>query len=301
MSSNFVIPKWLLTFRQALPLEIKIRMTEQRIIAYYKANHGNVYISFSGGKDSTVLVDIARRLYPSIPVVFCDTGLEFPEVREFVKTIDNVTIIKPKMSFYQVLKKYGYPVISKENAQKLHDIRTTNSMKLLAKRLFGDEKGNGKLPNMYRYLIKAPFKISGKCCDIMKKRPFLKYEKDTGNSAIVGTMADNSSLRAVSYMSTGCNSFGTRNMSKPLGFWTEWDIWNYIQCFKLPIAKCYKSKENPMGCLNTGCMFCMFGIKKDKGLNRFQRMKITHPQSYKYCMGPIGLDIILNYIDIDFK
>ena len=69
---------------QRLPLQRKIQITTARIIEWYQHYDGKVYVAFSGGKDSTVLLDIVRRIYPDVPAVFSDTGLEFPEVREFV-------------------------------------------------------------------------------------------------------------------------------------------------------------------------------------------------------------------------
>lgn len=77
---------------QRLPLQRKIQITTARIIEWYQHYDGKVYVAFSGGKDSTVLLDIVRRIYPDVPAVFSDTGLEFPEVREFVKSCENVTI-----------------------------------------------------------------------------------------------------------------------------------------------------------------------------------------------------------------
>lgn len=65
---------------QAWSLERKIRVTQTRIIEWYQHYKGQVYVSFSGGKDSTVLLDLARRIYPEIPAVFVDTGLEYPEI-----------------------------------------------------------------------------------------------------------------------------------------------------------------------------------------------------------------------------
>ena len=97
-----------------MPLPAKIIMTENRIRQWYAHWHGQVAVSFSGGKDSTVLLHIARNLYPNIKAVFVDTGLEYPEVRELVHTWDNVDIIRPKKTFRQVLDEYGYPVVSKE-------------------------------------------------------------------------------------------------------------------------------------------------------------------------------------------
>ena len=78
---------WQLRARQAAPLSLKIQLTKSRIRAWVdRFGEDGVYISFSGGKDSTVLLTIARDMYPNIPAVFSDTGLEYPEIRKFVKT-----------------------------------------------------------------------------------------------------------------------------------------------------------------------------------------------------------------------
>jgi hypothetical protein len=110
---------------QVLPLNDKIEMTRARIkewVDHYGLE--NVCVSFSGGKDSTVLLDIARQDYPEMEAVFIDTGLEFPNVRNFVKSFDNVTWLKPKMNFVEVIKKYGYPMMSKEIAECVSGART---------------------------------------------------------------------------------------------------------------------------------------------------------------------------------
>lgn len=109
---------------QSLPLSIKIRMTEHRIrewVEYYGVD--GVYISFSGGKDSTVLLDIVRKMYPDIVAVFVDTGLEYPEIRIFVNQHENVVVIRSKMNFRQVIIKYGYPMIGKEVASCVYGAR----------------------------------------------------------------------------------------------------------------------------------------------------------------------------------
>lgn len=59
--------------------------------------------------------------------VFVDTGLEYPEIKQFVSKFPNVDIIKPKMPFHQVIEKYGYPVVSKEQAQYIYEYRHTKS------------------------------------------------------------------------------------------------------------------------------------------------------------------------------
>ena len=61
---------------QSFDLDRKIQITQTRIIEFYERLEGKVYISFSGGKDSTVLLDLVRRIYPDVPAVYIDTGLE---------------------------------------------------------------------------------------------------------------------------------------------------------------------------------------------------------------------------------
>ena len=100
---------------QSLPLQAKIQMTRRRISEWVDAfGEDGIYVSFSGGKDSTVLLDIVRNDFLDVKAVFVDTGLEYPEIRSFVKGFNNVDWIKPKMTFKQVIEKYGYPFISKE-------------------------------------------------------------------------------------------------------------------------------------------------------------------------------------------
>ena len=102
---------------QAAPLSVKIKMTARRIRDWVdEYGQDGVYVSFSGGKDSTVLVDIVRDVcgYKEIPLVFVDVPTQYPELKQFAMTFDNLVILKPKISFAQVCEKYGFPMISKE-------------------------------------------------------------------------------------------------------------------------------------------------------------------------------------------
>jgi 3'-phosphoadenosine 5'-phosphosulfate sulfotransferase (PAPS reductase)/FAD synthetase len=112
-----------LKYFHAMPLEVKVGMTKTRIREWVKEyGTDGVYVSFSGGKDSTVLLHIVRELYPNVEAVFVDTGLEYPEIRDFVKTVDNVTWLRPEMNFKKVIETYGYPLVSKEISKQYRQL-----------------------------------------------------------------------------------------------------------------------------------------------------------------------------------
>ncbi len=159
-----------LKYRQSLPLKDKIDLSCERIEQWYDHWQGKVYISFSGGKDSSVLRHLINSIFTEVPSVFIDTGLEYPEIRSFVKSCENVVFIKPKLTFKEVIEKYGYPVVSKEQSDFISDYRNTKSEKLREYRIVGNKYGRGKISKKWMYLIDAPFKISNKCCDYLKKR-----------------------------------------------------------------------------------------------------------------------------------
>lgn len=339
---------------QALPLGSKIAMTKRRIREWYEHWNGQVYVSFSGGKDSTVLKHIVDSMYSDVPAVYVNTGLEYPEIQRFVREVKagkwdcfnaDVEILRPEMRFDQVIQKYGYPVASKAVSRKVSDARKgiPYAMKYFENTAV-DRDGNPSKFNCpkWKFLIDAPFPVSHECCDVMKKKPFKLYENQSNRKPIIGTMAAESTLREKTWMKTGCNAFDSKEpRSAPMSFWTEQDILRYIKQFDVPYCPvygeirikhrkgeeegqlnlidylgCYELEDvlETTGCKRTGCMFCMFGCHLEREPNRFQRMRVTHPKQYAYCIGGgeyadgiwkpskegLGMGKVLDYIHVKY-
>lgn len=334
---------------QALPLEEKVLVTQTRLIEWYTRNNNMCYVSFSGGKDSTALAYVAAQvcdiLKCKLVLWFSDTGLEFPEVRQHVKKygdwlktrfpdLDIETVIDyPKISrgkdkgkritFRQVIEKWGYPIITKEVSRCIYDARSAmkngNEDKSWAmKQLNGKyiNKLTGDFSDRYnkekwRFLLNSDFKISNRCCDVMKKRPAHHFNKKYGRVPIIGSMATESQQRKTQWLLQGCNSFDSKNpSSKPISFWKEQDVLAFLVKYDIPYPSVYgeikqneKGEYYTTGLDRTGCVFCGFGCHLEKEPNRFQRLKVTHPKLWEYCMKPwdeggLGMKHVLDYIGV---
>lgn len=306
---------------QSMTLDEKINHAANMLLLFHIKTSGKMYFSFSGGKDSTVLLHLSRiylpnignNLFKDIPAVFVDTGLEYPEVRKFVQSFDNVEIIRPKMNFIEVIQNYGYPLISKEVSQTIYGAKNCvggAKWKKLHGEILNKDGGKSRYDHSkYLPLSELPVKISDRCCNVMKKSPAKCYEKQSDANPIVATMAQESFFRKNAWIKNGgCNSFDTtkgKGKSAPISPWTEQDVLQYIRKNNVEIASVYGEVRwvdkngywfdtNPFeadmklactGCSRTGCMFCAYGAHLEKGETRFQRLKRTHPRQYEFMMG----------------
>lgn len=280
---------------QSLSLEEKIQVSTARIIEWYEYWEGQVYISNSGGVDSTVLSWLVHNVYPDVVDVYCDTGLEYPELREFVLNKSNVIALKPKMSFVEVIKKYGYPLISKETAYAIYSANHGS--------LYGINKMKGLrtdgTPNSYyasnvkwEYLVGSDIPVGNQCCYVMKKSVAKHYEKQSGKHPFIGTMTEESTTRKTAWIRSGCNAFsGERPISSPISFWKKSDVLECLHKYNIPYVKeiygdivCENGVYTTTKLKRSGCIWCGLGCHLEKEPNKFQVLAELKPNLYDYCM-----------------
>lgn len=276
----------LLRERQGWTLDQKVDHALGTIEAFVNRVGGvnKVYVSFSGGKDSTVLFHLARRLYPDILGVFCNTGNEYPDIIRFVRKTQaegaNIQIIRPKLTPRSVWTKYVFPLVGKDIARYIHDIRSNPDSKSSKLRLSKDTRFG--ISDKWKYLIAESYSTHNICCHKLKEEPMRYFGKKSGRYPIIGVMASESKRRECDYVKNGgCNYFEAKEpKSQPLSIWLEDDIWAYIDRFNLPIAEIYHK-----GAQRTGCMGCGFGAQFADD-TRFQVLYDNYPKCY---------DMVMNY------
>jgi len=239
----------------------------------YETN--NPVISFSGGRDSSILMHLIRNfMKKDVPVVFVNTGNEYPEIVKFVNTFKNTHVIRPKTNIKRIIEKYGFPLVSKEYSKMIYELR--QGLKCSDRYLTGIQQDGKKtsyiLPEKYRFLVNEKFSCSDRCCYFLKKQPTAKINN------ITAEMATESILRQSAWLVTGCNSFGKKHSkSKPFSIWTNTDINEYIRRFDVKICDIYNDER-----INrTGCMFCGFGAHLEN-ISRFEVLRDRYPRVYDF-------------------
>ena len=337
--------------RQNLPLIDKIKWCCEVYIDYVEVyGVDGVYFAYSGGKDSDVMCDIIEKLHsgyftdiisplhlflfkhfiegkPSPVKAFCNTGLEFPEIVSHVRNrFPDTIFLKPRMGFTRFITEVGVAVGSKKIAMQIRRVKgyienpsikneATKNLYLTGIKRDGT-KGKSKISEKWMRLLEAPFNVTDECCDNFKKDPFKKYEKESGKKPIVGTTAEESDQRKVSYMKTGCISWEKgKERLRPISIFTKKDIWEYSEKYNLRFCEVYYDRtlsieqidgsfktEFVEGEEQTGCTFCLFGLhleSKNKP-NRIQRIAISHPKYYDIIINKCNLGMVLKWLDIPY-
>jgi len=297
VANDFKISSEELQNRQSWTLEQKIDHSMGSIEQFYNAMNGKIVVMFSGGKDSTVLLHLTRKLYPNTKAIFVNTTNEYIEILNFVKNIDNVVTLLPKKTFLNTVKEFGFPLISKQVAKSIGYLKypsekTANvrNLVLTGKNMKGENCVSYKLAKKWFFLQNETFDITNKCCEILKHKPFHEYQKSNDVFPLTGIMADNSKQRQGNYLKYGCNIIDSKNpIGRPLSIWTEKDIWDYIKKYNVPYCEIYDDLKDEDGSVIvkgetcTGCAYCGFGIHLEKE-SRFERLEKRQPKRFKQMM-----------------
>lgn len=262
------------------------RLTKIRSVTQ-KYGEENFYISFSGGRDSTVMHYLFDMALPGnqIPRVYADTGIEYNEIRKFVKALqendERIILLKPSLPIKETLKKYGYPFCSKQHGA-IWQIYKKNGFNSKTVKAYYEHTFNfhsNQCPDILKYQFSDSFdslKISDKCCDYLKKKPLGKYSKETGRKiSISGIMAAEGGRRA----SAVCLAFSGKSLKQfhPLApISPEWEQW-FIDKYNIPLCKLYYP---PYNFKRTGCKGCPFNLYLQKDL---ETMQTYFPNERKQC------------------
>lgn len=262
-----------------------------------KYGEENFYISFSGGKDSTIVHHLVDMALPNnkIPRVFINTGIEYLDmvkhVKELAKNDKRIVIYNSGVHITKMLKKYGYPFKSKEHAHKVATFQNSGYGKTVRAYI------NGKKPNGEKSFIKCPnilkyqftnlcnLKISEKCCDKLKKEVANRYQKQNKkNITIIGTRIAEGGTRRVH---KECAVFDRNNnlkIFKPINpcndEWCEW----FIEKYNIKLCKLYYP---PFNFKRTGCAGCPFALELQDQLNVMRRLLPIDYERSMYIWKPV--------------
>ena len=249
-----------------------------------KYGEDKFYISFSGGKDSTVLHYLIDEALPgnNIPRVYADTGIEYNDVKAYVKelqaTDDRIEIIKPSVNIKQMLEKDGYPFKSKEHSNIVRVFQNSGMGLTVNRYLSGDCRNPCPQVLRYQFSDKNTLKISDKCCRRMKKEPFNVWMKANSKTiTITGMMASEGGQRARIQACIITDKSGRLKKFHPLlKVSEEWEAW-YIQERGIKLCKLY---YQPYSFKRTGCKGCPYALRLQEQLEVMYTLML---EEYRQC------------------
>lgn len=269
---------------------LNIIKAQQRITSLFYKTSGACYLSFSGGKDSMVVLALIKSLGLSIPAVFCDTQIELDATYNFVEWVNSnyypIQIVKPEKSFSQILIEYGKPIKSKMRSHSLRAYQNNPNCKS-ASVLFNKKIHKVSIANKDFHILHPNFKIkiSPVCCDYLKKKPFHKYVKEnniegffTGERIAEGGARAFQAAQRVKEGKPICTKIsGSYIVKAPIIDWSDEMVEEYIQKETVPLSEAYTKYKMT----RTGCCCCPFSKELSENLKTLWDYE---PQKYKASM-----------------
>ena len=306
-----------------MPYEAKVIHAEARASEFrdWAYQHDYDICVSVGGLDSITLYYFLMSIgIKATPVSV--SSLEDRSIQEIHKQIPGMVFITPYKSKTQVIKEFGFPVISKEKAAKIENIQKPNSPKqtFIHAIMTGDMGEQGKfkhsnkikLPEKWIKLFgglyndhrpdlvcqAANFKVSAECCKWMKEKPAQDWQKANRMLPYLGLMASEGGQREKGLMKNGCNYYGKSTIrSCPFAIFSRQDLLQLALYLNAPVPKIYGTIErNENGELyttraqRTGCSMCGFGIHIEKRPHRFDRLREDNEKEWHYWMYECAID-----------
>ena len=281
-----------------MELSIYVKMAKTRICSLYSDTAGSCYLSFSGGKDSTIVLALIKELQEegrirenAIPAVYADTGIELQATKDFVEWVKenyygNVKILQPEKSFSQIIKEFGKPFRSKMRSKLIKTFKNDPNSRA-GYHLLNRDGFKTSLANRDFHVLHPEFdiKISNSCCKYMKKKPFERFSKDydmlgycSGIRAAEGGVREMNYKRDIAQGKPPCTTIsGDFIIKSPIIDWSDEMCEEFIRNHNVPLSRAYTE----YGCDRTGCFLCPFGIAIDKEL---KMIFIYEPNQYKSAM-----------------
>ena len=307
--------------KQQYPYEVKIQHAKAVAREFYEKLNGKVFCSV-GGLDSITLLFFLRKYVSPDIVGVSVSALEDRSIQRVHRQLDNMVLLKPAKTKTQVIKEFGYPVISKDKAAKIELIQNPTDKNATVRHAIitgqTGEQGGYKfsrfmqLPQKWQRLFveqDAPFKVSAKCCYYMKEKPCDKYARETKSYVYMGLMASEGGRREKALMAHGCNYYGkTVTRSCPFAIFSKTDLLRLTIELEVPIPEIYGEIITlPDGTLDTtrakrtGCTMCGFGIHIEKRPHRFDRLREDNPKEWEFWMYKMGWGKVLDYIGVGWE
>lgn len=291
-----------------LKLEQKIKLTNSVIIDWYENHYGRVFVAFSGSYQSSVLLDLVRKLYPDVPAVFVHSEIDYPEKYALASRLKNMTILPTKMKYQEVIMNKGFQVVSREISANVASYRNTGSP-IALRTLQGKLKNNQDnvmVRNDWTHLIDAPFKISCHCCNYMKFAPLRAYASKHKLSMYRANLSSTTALISNDIEAKNlCNKYDkllVKTRSFPLMFWKSMDIMRYIYQNDIPYSKHFGEIYYDGHQYTTerkkrkGCMLCLCGLDKQDRECKFLDIKEQYPDYYKRAFEYHRYGVVCDYL-----
>lgn len=315
--------------KQALPYSAKVTHAKQRAWEFYNELDGNVHVSV-GGLDSITLLCFLRSIGIDCPAISVSC-LEDKSIQKIHREL-GVEALKPIKSKVEVIKEFGYPILSKETANKIAILQhPTEKNKTVRHAIITGETGeyggfrkNTRMKMSEKWLRKfggadlegaalgyaaAPFLVSDKCCYYLKEKPCDIYAKEHSSSPYLGLMASEHGRREKVLMTTGCNYYGkAHKRSAPFAIFSREDLLQLALDLNAPVPEIYgeiKRNENgnlyTTGAQRTGCSMCGFGVHLEKRPHRFDLLRDRNEKEWKFWMYDMGWGDVLSYCGIEWE